>query len=101
MEISKPTYDLESFKSAFTSVSKLNATGAAIKGAAQIGFGRQEVVDTIQAMKRAHFKKSMTSYADHRSWQDVYNVPFGGYVIYIKFTDDVITEFRLLSFKEV
>ncbi len=42
----------------------------------------------------------MTTYADHRTWQDVYHVPTGGAVLYIKFQADVVTEFRLMSFKE-
>lgn len=42
----------------------------------------------------------MTSYADHRIWQDVYHVPYGEYLLYIKFTENVISQFTLLSFKE-
>jgi motility quorum-sensing regulator/GCU-specific mRNA interferase toxin len=47
------------------------------------------------------FYKSMTSYSDNRKWQDVYHVPTpAGATIYLKFTDNVITEFTILSFKE-
>ncbi len=42
----------------------------------------------------------MTSYGDHRKWQDVYHVLHEGAVFYVKFTDDAVTEFVLLSFKE-
>ena len=42
----------------------------------------------------------MTSHADYREWQDVYHVPFEGLVIYLKFTNHVLTGFQLLSFKE-
>jgi len=95
----KPTYDLEAFKAAFSSVEKLAVTGAALRSAAALGFGRAEIVATIQTMQRDHFYKSMTAYADHKLWQDVYHVssPLG--VLYVKFTTDVITEFLLLSFK--
>ena len=34
------------------------------------------------------------------TWQDVYRVPDGDIELYVKFTSDVVTEFRLLSFKE-
>jgi len=51
-------------------------------------------------MRPAQFQKSMTSYADHRKWQDVYHVSFNGMVLYVKFTDDAVTAFVLLSFKE-
>ena len=47
-----------------------------------------------------HFYKSMTSYGDHRVWQDVYHVPSEAGMLYVKFTADVVTEFLLLSFKE-
>ncbi len=94
------TYDLEAFKSAFSSVERLAVTGTALRSAAVLGFGRAEIVATIQTMKRQHFCKSMTAYADHRLWQDVYHVPSSVGVLYIKFTADVLTKFLLLSFKE-
>ena len=46
------------------------------------------------------FYKSMTALMDHRTWQDVYHVPADGLVLYVKFQADVVTEFRLMSFKE-
>ncbi|MFZ3044903.1 MAG: type II toxin-antitoxin system MqsR family toxin, partial [Desulfatirhabdiaceae bacterium] len=71
----KPTYDLDAFKSAFNSVGRLAITGTALRSAAALGFGRLEIVLTIQSMRQAHFYKSMTAYANHRLWQDVYHVP--------------------------
>ena len=96
----KPTYDLTAFKAAFDAVDKLHVTGTAVRSAAAIGFGRAEIVATIQTMERMHFYKSMTSYEDHRVWQDVYHVPSEAGTLYVKFTADVVTEFLLLSFKE-
>ncbi|TWB09318.1 motility quorum-sensing regulator/GCU-specific mRNA interferase toxin [Nitrospirillum amazonense] len=96
----KPTYDLEAFKAAFASVDKLNVTGTALRTAAGLGFGRTEIVATIQTMQRQQFYKSMTAHADHRVWQDVYHVPSDAGVLYVKFTADAVTEFLLLSFKE-
>ncbi|MCF6317517.1 MAG: type II toxin-antitoxin system MqsR family toxin [Marinosulfonomonas sp.] len=96
----KPTYDLEAIKSAFSTVEGLNATGTAIRGTAALGFGRREIVSAIQSVDRKHFFKSMTSYADHRVWQDVYYVPSEQGTLYVKFTADTVTEFLLLSFKE-
>jgi motility quorum-sensing regulator/GCU-specific mRNA interferase toxin len=55
----------------------------------------------VRTMDRSIFYKSMTSYSDNRKWQDVYHVPTpAGATIYLKFTDNVITEFTILSFKE-
>jgi motility quorum-sensing regulator/GCU-specific mRNA interferase toxin len=100
MEKRKPTYDLESFKAALSAPEKLYATGSAIRDARSLGFSRADMVEAIQEMERHHFHKSMTSYADHTTWQDVYHVPFCDLLLYIKFTADRVTEFRLLSFKE-
>ena len=96
----KPTYDLEAFKAAFSSVEALRVTGTALRSAAALGFGRREIVETIQSMERRQFHKSMTSYADHRVWQDVYHVPSDRGPLYVKFTADAVTAFLLLSFKE-
>ena len=65
-----------------------------------MGFGSAEIVETIQSIQRAHFHKSMTSYADHLVWQDVYYVPSKAGMLYVKFTAVAVTEFLLLSFKE-
>jgi motility quorum-sensing regulator/GCU-specific mRNA interferase toxin len=99
-EKQKPTYDLKAFKAAFATVEGLNVTTSATQSASGLGFGRAEIVATIQTMDRTQFYKSMTSYADHRVWQDVYHVPSAAGVLYVKFTADVVTEFLLLSFKE-
>jgi len=96
----QPTYDLAAFKAAFSRVERLALTGMALRSAAALGFGRAEIVATIQTMQREHFYKSMTTYADHRLWQDVYHVPSAVGVLYVKFTADVLTEFLMLSFKE-
>ncbi|RQW87497.1 MAG: type II toxin-antitoxin system MqsR family toxin [Geobacter sp.] len=96
----KPTYDLDAFKATFAAVDRLAVTGTALRTAAALGFGRAEIVSTIQTMQRSHFYKSMTTYADSRLWQDIYHVPSPAGVLYVKFTADAITEFLLLSFKE-
>jgi len=64
----KPTYDVIAIKEAFSSADRLNATGSALRTAALLGFGRREIVATIQSMDRRQFVKSMTSYGYHRVW---------------------------------
>jgi len=96
----KPTYDLDAFKAVFAGVERLAVTGTAIRSAAVLGYGRAEIVETIQTVRRGHFYKSMTAYADSRLWQDVYHVPSPVGMLYVKFTADVVTEFLRLSFKE-
>ena len=96
----KPTYDLSVFKETFNEVAKLNVTTTAVISASEFGFNREDIVTTLQSMRREHFFKSMTSYRDFRLWQDVYHVPSSVGCLYIKFTADMVTKFLLLSFKE-
>jgi motility quorum-sensing regulator / GCU-specific mRNA interferase toxin len=42
----------------------------------------------------------MTTFGDHRVWQDVYHVPYEELMLYVKFQTDVITGFSVVSFKE-
>ena len=97
----KPTYELWAIKEAFASVEGLRgrSTVTALRTAAAIGFSPGDVIETIHSVKRVHFVKSMTSHADHRIWQDVYHVPSRKGVLYIKFSEDKVTGFILLSFK--
>lgn len=53
-----------------------------------MGIALDGVVRLIQAITREHFFKSMTSYADHTVWHDVYHVPYEELVLYVKFTVD-------------
>ena len=96
----KPTYDLEAFKASSSTVERLQMTTAAVRTATALGFDRAGIVATIQTMHRSQFYKSMTSYGDHRIWQDVYHVPSPAGTLYVKFTADAVSEFLLLSFKE-
>jgi motility quorum-sensing regulator / GCU-specific mRNA interferase toxin len=102
MDKKRPTYDLEAIKSALGSVSTLSMTTTALRDALGLGFDRASIVATIGGIERRMFYKSMTTNADHRVWQDVYHVPvpLADMVLYVKFQADVITEFRVMSFKE-
>ncbi|MGI4789917.1 MAG: type II toxin-antitoxin system MqsR family toxin [Janthinobacterium lividum] len=99
-EKKKPTYDLDSFKAAFSSESALAMTFIAANDAANLGFGKSEIVSILQTMQTPHFYKSMTSHSDYKIWQDVYHVPSRVGVLYIKFTAGTVTLFKLLLFKE-
>jgi len=75
-------------------------TTSALRDATALGFDRGGIVETIIGIERRMFFKSMTTFADHRVWQDVYHVPARGLTLYVKFQADVITEFTVMSFKE-
>jgi motility quorum-sensing regulator/GCU-specific mRNA interferase toxin len=100
MEKPRQTYDLDAVKEALGSVATLAMTTTALQSAAALGFDRYGVVAVIASMERRMFVKSMTTFADHRVWQDVYQVPTEDLVLYVKFQADVVTEFRVMSFKE-
>ena len=90
-----PTYKLEDFKN-----SHFKIAVTASQTAFQLGFGEEDIREFVSKMKSEHFYKSMTSYANHKIWQDVYHVPYKNIIIYVKFTQNVLSEFMLLSFKE-
>ncbi|MGH0346547.1 type II toxin-antitoxin system MqsR family toxin [Sinorhizobium meliloti] len=97
----RPTSDLEAIKAAtLGSVETLAMTSTALRDATALGMDRAGVVETIAGVERRMFYKSMTTFADHRVWQDVYHVLARGMVLYVKFQADVITEFVVMSFKE-
>jgi motility quorum-sensing regulator/GCU-specific mRNA interferase toxin len=100
MEKRRPTYDLDAVKAAIGSVETLAITTSALRDATSRGFDRAGIVEVIGSIERKMFYKSMTTFADHRVWQDVYHVPARGLVLYVKFQADVVTEFTVMSFKE-
>ena len=91
----KPTYNLDDFKK-----SDFEITQTAQKTAEDLGFKLKDIDNVISIMENKHFYKSMTSYANHKIWQDVYHVPYENMILYVKFTQNLLSEFTLLSFKE-
>jgi len=100
MEKRRPTYDLDAIKMAMGSVETLAITTSALRDAVALGFDRSGITNVIGTMTRKMFVKSMTTFADHRVWQDVYYVPARELMLYVKFQADVVTEFTVMSFKE-
>ena len=84
----------------FAGTAGLAITTSAFRDALALGFDRAGVVAVIQSMNRRMFVKAMTTFADRRVWQDVYHVPADELVLYVKFQADVVTEFRVMAFKE-
>jgi motility quorum-sensing regulator/GCU-specific mRNA interferase toxin len=97
---SGPRHNLEKIKSVFSTRKSLNITGSALRDAASLGYGSEEIIAVIQSIEPDHFHKTMPSEKRPGLWQDVYRVPDRGMELYVKFTSDTVTEFKLLSFKE-
>lgn len=99
MEKRKPHYALDTIKATFSTVAALRITKTALNCAERLGITLQGVVTILQGMTREQFYKSMTSDASSAIWQDVYHVPHGSLVLYVKFTTD-IEGYLVISFKE-
>jgi motility quorum-sensing regulator/GCU-specific mRNA interferase toxin len=100
VEKRKATYDIDAIKAAIGAVETLAITTSALRDAVGLGFDRAGIIDVISSIDRKMFVKSMTTFADHRVWQDVYHVPAHDLVLYVKFQADVVTEFTVMAFKE-
>jgi len=100
MEKRKPHHALADVKAAFADAATLNRSFVSKQGADVLRMDDVAVVAAIQALAAADFEKSMTSYADHRVWQDVYRPKAAGTELYVKFTLDAQKALFLISFKE-
>jgi len=89
MEKRKPSHDLKAFQAAFSRERAITLTAA--RSARALGFSVSDVVTLVNRLERKHFFKSMTSFRDNRQWQDVYHLPDKDRVLYVKFTDAVLT----------
>jgi motility quorum-sensing regulator/GCU-specific mRNA interferase toxin len=77
---------------------KVRITKSAVIGAAALGLGPAAIVETLMSLDRRQFRKSMTTYADHRVWQDVYCAVTEAGMVYLKLT--VVDDVLVVSFKE-
>jgi motility quorum-sensing regulator/GCU-specific mRNA interferase toxin len=98
LEKLRASHDLGAFKAAFSR--HRGMTGTALKSALALGYDVDDVNTLLQRLDQSGFVKSMTSYGDHRQWQDVYHLRAGSQLLYVKFTESIVTDFVLLSFKE-
>lgn len=94
-----PTYDLDAIKACVDDPDKMEITTIATLGALELGFGRDKIIETVKSIQKKNFYKSMTTYQNHRVWQDVYHVPSEVGLLYVKFVAGTISEFALVGFK--
>jgi motility quorum-sensing regulator/GCU-specific mRNA interferase toxin len=80
---------------------RVRATGSAYIGARELSIvDLAGMCEFILALTPADFYKSMTTYADHRIWQDVYRTATStGQAVYLKLT--VVEDVLIVSFKEL
>jgi motility quorum-sensing regulator / GCU-specific mRNA interferase toxin len=82
-----PHYDLREIQLQAARLGPAAFTKTALDGGRDMGLTSREMLAVIASLTRREFYKSMTSYADHRIWQDVYHAPTPvGKEAYIKLT---------------
>ena len=64
-----------------------------------MGLGFEDILRVVKALTSADFHKSMTAFADHRIWQNVYRVATPEGKAYLKLT--VVDDLLIVSFKEL
>ncbi len=98
MEKHKAHFPLGTVKQ-LVSQGRIRATLSASLGAEALGFSEQEMAGVVLALSQGDFYKSMTTYHDHREWQDVYRPTTSRGRLYLKLS--VYEEVVLVSFKEL
>ena len=100
MEKYTPHYDLALIKADVRRLGRKAFTRTAEECGEAIGFGIEEMQDVVYELRNWMLYKSMTTYGDHRVWQDVYHTHSKGREIYIKVTYRVDGRPPVISFKE-
>lgn len=98
MEKSTPHSSLLVVK-AMIEVGKVRTTKSALAGAELLGFDFDAMLGVVMGLTANDFYKSMTTYADHKIWQDVYHPITIEGEVYLKLT--VIEDVLIVSFKEL
>ena len=73
LEKRTPHYNLSRVQAGATRLGAAAFTKTALDGGRQMGLTTAEMLAVIASLSRRDFYKSMTTYADHRVWQDVYH----------------------------
>jgi motility quorum-sensing regulator/GCU-specific mRNA interferase toxin len=68
-----PHYDLVRVQADVVRLGAAAFTRSALDGGRTMGLTSTEMLWVIASLSRREFYKSMTTYADHRVWQDVYH----------------------------
>lgn len=84
---------------ALVNAGRIRTTYSAQVGAASLGLDYADLVQVVLGLSPKDFYKSMTTYHDHRIWQDVYHPRVDSTDVYLKLT--VIDDVLVVSFKEL
>jgi len=70
-----PHYDLGRIQADVRRLGVAAFTKTALDGGRAMGLTTSEMLKVVASLSRHEFYKSMTTFADHRIWQDVYRAP--------------------------
>ncbi len=84
---------------AMVDAGQVRTTKAAREGGVALGLDFDGMLAVVMALNKSDFFKSMTSHADHRTWQDVYRPTTPAGEVYLKLT--VLDDVLIVSFKEL
>ena len=73
MEKRTPHYELARVQADVARLGAAAFTKSALDGGRTMGLTTAEMLAVIASLSRREFYKSMTTYTDHRMWQDVYH----------------------------
>ena len=97
MEKRVPHFSLPLIKQAIAE-RRYRFTRTALQGGAEMGLDVRGMLDVIGSLTARDFYKSMTTYADHTIWQDVYRPVTAAGPVYLKLT--LMKDVLVVSFKE-
>lgn len=100
MEKNTPHYDLAVIKAEVRRLGRQAFTKTAEKTGLDLGFSFTEMREIVFELQNRMLYKSMTSYDDHRVWQDVYHINSKDLEISIKVTYRPGGGPPIISFKE-
>jgi motility quorum-sensing regulator/GCU-specific mRNA interferase toxin len=73
VEKRSPHYDLARVQADVARLGAAAFSKTALDGGRAMGLTSAEMLTVMASLRRRDFYKSMTTYADHRVWQDVYH----------------------------
>ncbi|WP_433769117.1 type II toxin-antitoxin system MqsR family toxin [Pseudomonas putida] len=100
MEKSTPHYDLAVIKADVRRLGRKAFTTTAKNSGRTLGLNLIQMQEVVFELQGKMLYKSMTTYHDHRVWQDVYHINSYGMEIYIKVTYRPGGGPPVISFKE-
>ncbi len=99
MEKYTPHYDLAVTKADVRRLGAIAFTRAAKEAGKNLDLDISQMQAVVFKLQNRMLYKSMTTYADHRVWQDVYHIHSHGLEIYIKVTGCSGSNPPVISFK--